>query len=251
LDGYIYRPTGAVAGSGKRYPAVVFLHGCGGLMVKGAIAAREGAWAAALNASGYIVLMVDSFTPRGVQQMCAPSHYEPAVFAARAFDAYAALLYLQMQPDVAADRIAIMGWSEGGGALLDTIRGSSNARPYYLPSGDFRAAVAFYPARCSIRQQGSWVSAIPLLVLNGLEDVWTPAVTCQELVATGAASHSEAQIMIYPNAVHDFDWPGMSVVRRLDYTTSSGVVPIQGEDPGARADALQRVPEFLARMMAH
>jgi hypothetical protein len=31
------------------------------------------------------------------------------------------------------------------------------------------------------------------------------------------------------------------------YTTSSGVVPIVAEDPAARADAMSRVPAFLAR----
>jgi dienelactone hydrolase len=194
--------------------------------------------------------MVDSFTPRGVQKMCAPSTYQPAVFAARPFDAYAALLYLQSQPDVAPDRIAVMGWSEGGGALLATIRQRSASRPGYLAQGDFRGAIAFYPARCNLRAQGPWVSSIPLLVLNGLEDVWTPAAPCRDLIATAAASHSPAEIVIYPNAVHDFDWPGMKVVRHIEYTTRDGIVPIQGEDPAAHADALKRVPDFLAHALA-
>jgi len=148
-------------------------------MAHGKIGARDRAWAASLNAVGYVVLMVDSFTTRGVHQMCAPSHYQRTVFDARPFDAYAALLYLQALPDVFGDRIGLMGWSEGGGALLATIRQRSIARPAYLPQGDFRAAVGFYPARCNLRQQGPWISSIPLLVLTGLDDVWTPAAPCR------------------------------------------------------------------------
>jgi dienelactone hydrolase len=245
LDGYLFKAPGP-----GRHPAVVFLHGCGGLMVKGQVGRREQAWAATFNQAGETVLMVDSFTPRGVHKMCSPSTYQATVFKARPFDAYAALLYLQMQPDIDPQRIGLMGWSEGGGALLATIAENSPARPAYLAQGDFRAAVAFYPARCNLRAHGPWVSHIPLLVLNGLLDVWTPAEPCRDLLNSAAASHSRADIVIYPNAVHDFDSPGMHVVRRPDYTTRTGIVPIMGEDPAAHADALQRVPAFLAANLA-
>ena len=41
-----------------------------------------------------------------------------------------------------------------------------------MPQGDFRAAVAFYPALCSDqREAASWTSNIPLLVLFGAADV--------------------------------------------------------------------------------
>jgi dienelactone hydrolase len=245
LDGYLFKPT-----TPGPHPAVVFLHGCGGLMVRGAIASREKQWAAALNAGGITVLMVDSFTPRGVKQMCAPTTFQQTVYAARTYDAYAALLYLQMQPDVTPDRIALMGWSEGGGVLLDTIRARSTARPPYLPEGDFRSAVGFYPARCNPHRQSlPWVSAVPLLVLIGDGDVWTPAAPCKELLDTAAPPKGLAEIVVYPGAYHDFDWPNMPLLRRPDYTTSAGIVPIQGTDPDARADAFRRVAEFFARTL--
>jgi len=66
LDGYLYRAAGA-----GPHPAVVFLHGCGGMISDrlGTINTREVEWAAALNRIGYTVLMVDSFHPRGVVNM--------------------------------------------------------------------------------------------------------------------------------------------------------------------------------------
>ena len=55
----LFRP----AGDAPR-PAVVFLHGCGGLIGRsGTTNLRERDWAALLNQRGYVVLMVDSFTP--------------------------------------------------------------------------------------------------------------------------------------------------------------------------------------------
>src|SRR5271170_4287933 len=67
------------------------------------------------------------------------------------------------------------------------IRVQSLGRPAELPQGDFRAAVAFYPASCNERVQGAWTSTIPLLVLVGAEDVWTPAASCKELLDGAAA----------------------------------------------------------------
>src|ERR1700730_7106521 len=61
LDGYLFRPPGE-----GRHPALIFLHGCGGLISRfsGRINTRESDWAARFNADGYVVLMVDSLGPR-------------------------------------------------------------------------------------------------------------------------------------------------------------------------------------------
>src|SRR5215469_18934824 len=66
LNGYLSRPTGE-----GQHPAVIFLHGCGGLFV-GSMIGRlfskiepgESGWVGELTRRGYAVLMVDSFTPR-------------------------------------------------------------------------------------------------------------------------------------------------------------------------------------------
>lgn len=240
LDGHLFR----AAGDG-RHPAIVFLHGCGGLLDRsGAVAARESAWAARFNALGVTVLMVDSFTPRHHGKTCAAANYDGAIVRARPYDAYGALLYLQQQDFVVADRIGLMGWSAGGGALLGTIRAGSRARPA-LPAGDFRAAVAFYPARCNPKSQGArWDSPVPLLVLVGDSDVWTPAQPCSALVQSAAAG-TQAAIHLYAGAYHDFDYPDMPVHAIPAFRTPKGVVPIEGTDPAAREDALQRAPSFL------
>ncbi len=240
LDGHLFR----AAGEG-RHPAVVFLHGCGGLLDRsGAVVVRESAWAARFNALGVTVLMVDSFTPRGHGKTCAAANYDAALVQARPYDAYGALLYLQQQDFVVADRVGLMGWSAGGGSLLGTINAGSRARPA-LPGGDFRAAVAFYPARCSQKSQGArWDSPVPLLVLIGEGDVWTPAQPCSALVLS-ATTGTQAAIHLYAGAYHDFDWPGMPVHPVPAFHTPNGVVPIEGMDPVAREDALQRVPSFL------
>jgi dienelactone hydrolase len=242
LDAYLFRTTAP-----GRSPAVVFLHGCGGLLSRsGAINAREQDWAARLNAIGISVLMVDSHTPRHHGQMCAPATFDGAILRARPFDAVAALRYLQDQDFVQPDRIGLIGWSQGGGVVLNTIRSGSPVQSALTAAGGFRAAIAFYPGGCNTAvHRLAWDSPVPLLILIGEGDLWTPADRCGALMAT-ATPATKVTMQTYPGAYHDFDWPGRPVREVPAYRTRDGVVPIVGTDDAARTDALQRVPAFLS-----
>lgn len=246
LDGYLFRPAEA----GRR-PAVVFLHGCAGLFDRSHdIWPREVAWAARLNALGYVVLMVNSFAPRNQANMCAPGTFQDRVYLARPSDAYGALRYLQAQAFVRPDRIGLMGWSLGGGTVLYAIRKESLGRPAALPEGDFRAAVAFYPASCKeSSHKEPWTSAVPLLVLIGASDNWTPAEPCKSFLEGAVARGSPVEMRVYPGAYHDFDWPNMPLHGLESDRTRAGIVPLTGTDPAAREEALVRVPQFLARYL--
>ena len=246
LDGYLYRP----AGEGP-HPALVFMHGCGGLLNKeGHPFTREADWAQRFTARGWVVLMVDGFTPRGSGEMCSQAGFKLPLYRARPRDAYGALLYLQEQLFVRADRIGLVGWSQGGGATLIALRDGSLSRPPALPKGDFRVAVAFYPAACRTTAfDQPWTTRIPLQVLVGDRDVWTPAEPCREMIEGAAAQGAPVAIRLYPGAYHDFDWPNAPVHELPAYVTKAGVVPITGMDPSARADATERVPAFLAKYL--
>src|ERR1700750_2959310 len=110
LDGYVFRPPG----SGK-HPALVFLHGCDGLFDRatGLIGRRERDWAAELTRRGYVVLMVDSFGAPNRGKMCPQRGFDRELYLKRPRDAYGALLLLQAQPFVQADRVGVIGWSQG------------------------------------------------------------------------------------------------------------------------------------------
>jgi hypothetical protein len=92
LSGYLSRPTGE-----GQHPAVIFLHGCGGLLMGSMIEPGESDWAGELTRRGYAVLMVDSFAPRDRRQMCDPRTSDFRLYRNRARDAYGALLFLQTQ----------------------------------------------------------------------------------------------------------------------------------------------------------
>jgi dienelactone hydrolase len=249
LDGYLFRAPGA-----DRQPAVVGLHGCSGLPARTAdpIAPSYRAWAAEFNQRGYSVLLVDSLRPRGHGEMCSMSGFDVAIYRKRAMDAYGALWFLQAQPFVRGDRIALVGWSQGGGVALSTIGSEGLGRPNQLPQGDYRAAVTFYPGQCDPnRRPSTWSSSIPLMVLLGAEDVWTPAAPCQALVSAAIARRPNIEMQVYPGAYHSFDAPNLTLRELPEYRTRTGVVPIVATDPAARADALVRVPAFLARFLGN
>jgi len=245
IDAYLFRAVNAQGPT----PAVVFMHGCNGMFTrKGTIDGRELAWAQRFNAQGYAVLMVDSFTSRGQASECRgggdvrPSEERPR-------DAYGALRYLQSTPGIQPDRIALMGWSHGGGTTLFAIGPKSPGRVQEgTSSPDFVAAVAFYPGWCNAKAQGAnWSTKIPLLLLTGAEDVWTKAAPCDAFVKDVTAQGAPVTFHIYPGAYHDFDYPNLPVRSRPEFTNpKTHVVPITGTQPEARDDAIKRVTEFLA-----
>jgi dienelactone hydrolase len=244
---------GRHAGEAPR-PAVVLMHGCSGLLnPKGAIFPIYRAWMRALFAQGYDVLTVDSAASRGFGQTCTAGPDRITMRRDRPRDAYAALQYLQAQPSVRADRVALMGWSQGGGVVLLSINDKSIGRPAALAE-DFKAAVAFYPGVCSdtlqskpwtrVEPQG-WTTQIPLLVLFGAADVWTPLQPCEAFLSAAKTRGNPVELKTYANAVHGFDAPNLPRTELPAYRNGNGPVPVIGTDNEARADAFPRVLEFL------
>jgi dienelactone hydrolase len=249
LTAYLGRP----AGDAPR-PALVMMHGCSGLLgAKGGILPIYRAWARALVVQGYVALVVDSAASRGFGQTCTAGPDRITMYHDRPSDAYAALAYLQAQPFVQAGRVGLMGWSQGGGIVLLSINDKSIGRPAGLAL-DFKTAVAFYPGACSDRMQStpgtevepqSWTTQVPLLVLSGAVDNWTPLAPCEAFIMAAQARGNPVELKSYPSAVHAFDAPNLPRTELPAYRNGDAPAPVIGTDKEARADAFVRVLEFL------
>jgi dienelactone hydrolase len=242
LKSYVYRP----AGDGP-FPAVVALHGCAGLAGRsGPVAGRYHDWGERLAAAGFVVLFPDSFGSRGLSSQCSVRERSVRTARERVADALAARRWLQNQKWVVANRVSLLGWQNGGGAALWTVR--RHARSGAEGGPDFRSAVALYPG-CRRLRQTEWSGRVPTLVLVGAADDWGPASACQQMVASARGRSAQAQIVVYPGAYAEFDHPNkpVSQVTGLAFSADgSGRVHL-GTNPAARADAIRRVPQWLAR----
>ncbi|HET8575870.1 MAG TPA: dienelactone hydrolase family protein [Methylomirabilota bacterium] len=227
------------------FPAVVQLHGCGGLEP------QSYRWAHWLADRGYVVLVVDSFGPREVKGDCRSGPGEPPI-TARFDDAFGALRYLQAQPFVIAGRVAAVGWSQGGVYAMAVINGPSleraRLRGVKLPPVGFAASIGISPGGCFSLVKEQVIR--PLLVLIGGADDWTPAAKCKEMVDAMRGRGANASIVIYPGAYHYFDVEGqrLEVLPHVENESKPGgrgaTVSYQA---AAAADAHHQVEAFLAR----
>jgi dienelactone hydrolase len=241
LKGFLYRPEG-----NGPFPAVVALHKCDGLTDGHMpLAVRYRDWGEKLVAAGYVVLFPDSFGARNLGPQCNSGQRSLRSGRDRVVDADAARHWLQQQSYVAPDRISLIGWGNGGVAVLWT------ARPRAAKKDDkpeFRSAVAFYPG-CRRLRDTAWSARMPTLILIGAKDDWSPASACEQMVAGARGRTAQASIMVYPGAYQDFDHPNLPLQQRSNVafaTGLSGRVHV-GTDRAAREDALKRVTEWLAR----
>lgn len=245
LAAALYKPAGL-----GPFPAVVALHGCGGLFLRnGAIAPRDADWAERLVGLGFVVLMPDSYGPRAQGPQCRNRERVVRPNHQRQSDAHAARRWLQAQPYVKPEAVNILGWSNGASTTLYAIRDAKTDRAAMGDGPDFARAVAFYPGCRTLAATGHYKPRLPLLILVGEDDDWTPPDACRRLVEQAKAAGRNAALVTYPDAVHDFDHPDLAVVTRrgLAYTASDSGEARAGTNPAGREDAIRRVPAFLAR----
>ncbi len=253
LQGLLFAPPDA---GNRRLPAVLALHGCGGMYSvlkskRDALSMRHQAMADLLVAEGYIVLFPDSFRSRGVEEICTiESRRRTITQRNRLSDTLGALAWLQQREDVLPDRIAVLGWSHGGSAVLAALNAKAppvaNRRaeaPY------FRAGAAFYPG-CSesLKARSGYALAAPLELFIGGSDDWTAPEPCIALADKLTVFLGPAvEITVYPDTYHGFDGPGAAKRQRLE--VPNGVHRGEGvtvaPNPAARADAYAKLKSFL------
>lgn len=229
LRAELFKPEGA-----GPFPAVVLMHGCGGWQP--AVHFGLDNHARYLRDHGFVVLNLDSFGPRHTAggKLCSS---DPALYHAldyRTQDAFDGLHYLQSLKYVAADKIFLMGQSNGGAVAIRAAKASSPRS--YNSTTAFRGVVAYYPW-CGEFGGSQVALASPLLIFAGGRDNWVPASECQGVHATGA----DLTLKVYPTAVHSFD---------LDILPQSYGGKLIGGDPQATADSRERMLAFFQQNLS-
>jgi dienelactone hydrolase len=223
LDGTLKLPPGP-----GPFPVVILLHGCGGL------GSNQKLWADRLNEWGYAAFVLDSFGPRGVRTVCAPTAQSQVTPADRASDVISAALWLRGQPGIDPGRIGVLGNSHGGSTAAWVTQVVYEKR---YP-GLIKASVDYYGA-CRVPENHG---TVPLLALAGEADSWgNPALTCRAF-ARKMRPDQPFEVYTYPGVVHAFDNPLQDRI-----TLSEGHALLYNHD--AAEDSYRRVRAFLARWL--
>ena len=189
-----------------RLPAVVLIHGSGG--VSGYI----GDWAQFLNALGVATFTLDSFTGRGIASTI--DDQDRLGRLAMIVDAYRALDLLAKHPRIDPSKVAVMGFSRGGGvALYASLRRFQRA--YATGGNEFAGYLAFY-ADCGTKYRGDDdVSDKPIRLFHGMADDYVPVTPCRPFVERLRAKGKDISLTEYANAGHVFDGPAFAKPVRL------------------------------------
>lgn len=244
------------------WPAVVVLHGSGGLHhgdedeCSVELQDQFESWRDILTAEGYAVIMPDSFMSRGFcewdrKRFIPRELTEHERLIVRVFDARAAATYMCDHPDVDCDRLALLGFSNGGSTTLLTMQDD------YAVTADerlrehgalpiFTGAVAYYPG-CAMQEEltmstaaadldGFYAPLAPVVVqaaerdelVEDCSEVRNPQV---EAIDAARGRGDFFTLNVYDGAEHGFD----------SQDGSKG----QGAREAALADTLAHLAEFF------
>ncbi|MGE0034161.1 MAG: dienelactone hydrolase family protein [Xanthobacteraceae bacterium] len=239
----LFKPDGA-----GPFPALVLHHQCGGL--------RRGKWqnesmlewAREAVKRGYVVLLLDSLSARGVDTVCmGPKSGVNPHRGAR--DALQAATHLRKFDFVDRNRIAHAGYSWG--AMVGLLANTALYRSTLNAGEGFNAHASFYPGCFTIKppKGPSFEIVRPdirraHLVLMGDKDTETPAAECVAKLSGAKAKGSPVEWHVYPDATHCWDCKNLDGRSKTDIR---GNHVVYRYDAKVTADSAKRMFEFLDR----
>ncbi len=213
------------------HPLVLSFHGCGGIQDHALPRAQK------LVDEGYAVMLVDSFSGRGLEvpPVCAGTEFQGPE---RAGDVFVALDHARNNPDIDPNRLFIQGFSHGAWTILEAMAitdGKASGLTEAIPSplSGVQGAIAWYPY-CGFGNQFStgWRQDMPTLMLLARKDQITAPEPCERAAEVQQTAGGNIEMHLYPEVGHGFDIEADWVVLR---------------DPAVAEQAFATLLDFLAR----
>lgn len=182
-------------GDAARVPAMVLMHGSGG------VERSMAQWVETLNDAGVATFVVNVFEPRGVKRTVENQALVPP--AADLMDAFQALMLLARHPRIDPNRIGVMGFSRGGTVAFQT---AVEPLRRAVVKSDLRFAlhIPVY-AGCSQVYWSPRITKAPVLNLVGALDDYSTAAPCEQLAQRYADAGAPVRTIQYAGAHHSWD----------------------------------------------
>jgi dienelactone hydrolase len=183
-------------GVNGRMPAVVLLHGSGG------VNGGNELWAKHFNEMGIAAFLLDSFSARGIVSTSA----DQALLGRlnMILDAYRSHEMLAAHPRIDPARIAVMGFSRGGQSALYS--GMRRFQEMWSARAQFALHIPLYASCSSTFLRDTDVTA-PIRQHHGLADDYVTIAPCRPYFERLRAAGRDVQLTEYPDAHHAYDNP--------------------------------------------
>ena len=223
LGGELRLPLGAAG----RVPAVILIHGSGG------IGAGPDMWAHILNEAGIAAFILDSFSGRGI--VSTVEDQDQLNSLSMTVDAYRALDVLAAHPRIRLDRIAVWGFSKG--AVPAVYAAVERFRAGFGSQNRFAAHVGFYTP-CNIAyNKDEAMGAVPIRLYHGSSDDYVNPAACRTLVSRLKLAGVDITLTEYADSQHGFDSPTSPPVVSVPKAQSTRNCRLNEGPNGTLADA--------------
>ncbi|KAF0171323.1 MAG: dienelactone hydrolase family protein [Hyphomonadaceae bacterium] len=226
-------------------PAVVLVHGSGGVDSRGA------GYAEALNRAGFVTLEIDLWAPRHVRSAAT----RPRSVSETLPDAYGALAFLSAATeDVDSRRIGITGFSWGG---VVSMLSATRANRDLHAAGDqaFAAHAPVYPVCWVYNKVPGYaffgLTGAPVFIQAGTADTYDTPDSCQTLQGSLSAHDQPlVRVKVYADATHAWDRrePDATIVDPYSHLGAGGEVPLRYSETTTRQSTNALVDFFRATL---
>jgi dienelactone hydrolase len=179
-------------------PAVVMLHGSGGVL-----GPRELTYGRQFAALGLAALAIDSFAARRDRGTSFIDQLINITESMLLADAYAALRWLGEQGHADPRRVALIGFSCSAMATMYAL--NEGAAAAFAPGGERFAAHAAFYGPCIATFEDERTTGAPLLILYGTEDELIDPARCAETAEGFRRGGSRVEVIAYAGAAHQWD----------------------------------------------
>jgi dienelactone hydrolase len=181
----------------NKVPAVIIVHGSGGVDERGDLYRRS------LNLAGVATLELDMWAARGLDGgLSRPSHVRETLP-----DVYGAIRFIQSRTDIEGENLGLIGFSWGGVVAM-----LMSGEPYELALS-LTGLVANYPVCWAYNKVSGYPfthvnSGQNLLVIAGMKDEYDDPEDCEILLANlPKENQSQVSLLKLKNATHAFELP--------------------------------------------